>query len=188
MKFFGLPLAAALCCAAVATDANAALITKSFNFRADNFTAVNSQADAPVDPVVGRFTITYDDAAFLITPRSQGLEVEGFNLPYDGTAQFYYSKGSNLLIIANAFVNPFAGAYQIGGGSQFGFAVFNVNTNPRVDYFSYSSGGLPIYETRNVSLAAVPEPATWAMMIGGFGMIGGALRSTRRGRAIAAAA
>ncbi len=31
-----------------------------------------------------------------------------------------------------------------------------------------------------VSIAAVPEPATWAMMIGGFGMIGGGLRSARR--------
>jgi hypothetical protein len=29
----------------------------------------------------------------------------------------------------------------------------------------------------------VPEPATWAMMIGGFGLVGGALR---RRRAIAA--
>lgn len=27
---------------------------------------------------------------------------------------------------------------------------------------------------------AVPEPATWAMMIGGFGMIGGAMRARRR--------
>ena len=27
---------------------------------------------------------------------------------------------------------------------------------------------------------AVPEPATWAMMIGGFGLAGGALRSARR--------
>ncbi len=29
---------------------------------------------------------------------------------------------------------------------------------------------------------AVPEPAAWAMMIGGFGMVGGALRSARRNR------
>ena len=28
--------------------------------------------------------------------------------------------------------------------------------------------------------AGVPEPATWAMMIGGFGFVGGALRSRRR--------
>jgi hypothetical protein len=30
------------------------------------------------------------------------------------------------------------------------------------------------------SASAVPEPATWAMMIGGFGMVGGSMRSARR--------
>jgi PEP-CTERM motif len=35
------------------------------------------------------------------------------------------------------------------------------------------------------SLAAVPEPATWAMMLAGFGLVGGALRQSngRRGQA-----
>ncbi len=32
----------------------------------------------------------------------------------------------------------------------------------------------------NPVTGAVPEPATWAMMIGGFGMVGGAMRRTRR--------
>jgi hypothetical protein len=33
----------------------------------------------------------------------------------------------------------------------------------------------------------VPEPATWAMMIAGFGMVGGAMRSTRpQGKAVTA--
>ena len=31
-----------------------------------------------------------------------------------------------------------------------------------------------------VSVTAVPEPAAWAMMIGGFGLIGGAMRRRRR--------
>lgn len=40
----------------------------------------------------------------------------------------------------------------------------------------------------NVSLVAVPEPATWAMMLVGFFGLGTALRSTRRARSLAAAA
>lgn len=40
----------------------------------------------------------------------------------------------------------------------------------------------------NVKLSsAVPEPATWAMMIVGFGLAGSAVRSTRRRQALAAA-
>ena len=32
----------------------------------------------------------------------------------------------------------------------------------------------------NISLSAVPEPGTWAMMIFGFGAVGGAMRSRRK--------
>lgn len=39
----------------------------------------------------------------------------------------------------------------------------------------------------NISIAAVPEPASWAMMIGGFALVGGALRSRRRSTALATA-
>ena len=36
-----------------------------------------------------------------------------------------------------------------------------------------------------VDFAAVPEPASWAMMIGGFGLVGGAARARRRTTAFA---
>ncbi|HVK42692.1 MAG TPA: choice-of-anchor C family protein [Phenylobacterium sp.] len=37
----------------------------------------------------------------------------------------------------------------------------------------------------NVSISAVPEPATWAMMIMGFGGVGAAVRASRRKQALA---
>ena len=37
----------------------------------------------------------------------------------------------------------------------------------------------------NITLSAVPEPATWAMMIAGFGLAGSALRRRRMGAAYA---
>jgi hypothetical protein len=39
--------------------------------------------------------------------------------------------------------------------------------------------------TRTISLGAVPEPATWAMMIGGFGLTGWRARARRRERVLA---
>lgn len=51
--------------------------------------------------------------------------------------------------------------------------------------FSYSvAGGQAFYGSDRLgiaSVAAVPEPATWAMLIVGFGLIGGAVRAGRRG-------
>ena len=40
------------------------------------------------------------------------------------------------------------------------------------------------YVRFTLQAAAVPETATWGMMITGFGMIGGGLRSRRRSRRI----
>ncbi|KRB40187.1 hypothetical protein ASE02_10455 [Phenylobacterium sp. Root700] len=42
------------------------------------------------------------------------------------------------------------------------------------------SGGTFNYSLTVTQLSAVPEPATWAMMIAGFGMAGTALRTRRR--------
>ena len=49
------------------------------------------------------------------------------------------------------------------------------NPDSRVDAFKISQ------------LAVIPEPATWAMMIGGFGLVGGAVRRQRRDQAAVAA-
>ncbi len=53
---------------------------------------------------------------------------------------------------------------------------------------SFLSGNTDAYGPAldNVAISAVPETATWAMMIGGFGLIGGAAR-TRRRQALATA-
>ena len=47
-------------------------------------------------------------------------------------------------------------------------------------------GGYGYAAVQALDAAAVPEPATWAMMIGGFGFVGVALRRRRRGFALAA--
>jgi hypothetical protein len=39
--------------------------------------------------------------------------------------------------------------------------------------------------TVNYTVSPVPEPATWAMMIGGFGLVGGAMRRRTRNVAVA---
>ena len=43
------------------------------------------------------------------------------------------------------------------------------------------------FEFDNLAFGAVPEPATWAMMIGGFGLVGGAMRRRNRSTAVVTA-
>ncbi len=53
-------------------------------------------------------------------------------------------------------------------------------TNMRISAFPYDfNQGL--VTGFNDKVAAVPEPATWTMMIAGFGLVGGALRRRRQG-------
>ena len=55
---------------------------------------------------------------------------------------------------------------DFGGGLNSGFGEFN--------------GYAPIFASAAFVQGAVPEPATWALMIGGFGMVGAAARRRRR--------
>lgn len=48
------------------------------------------------------------------------------------------------------------------------------------------AGGPPMALLDGVSLSAVPEPSSWAMMISGLAVVGGALRARRRDRRTAA--
>jgi hypothetical protein len=45
-----------------------------------------------------------------------------------------------------------------------------------VSKYSSTTGGSPADYNGGFSYVAVPEPATWARMIGGFGMVGAAMR------------
>jgi len=58
----------------------------------------------------------------------------------------------------------------LSNDGQFQFA-FNTNFNPSKDF---------VIDKVFVSEAAVPEPATWAMMIAGFGLIGLSMRARSR--------
>lgn len=67
---------------------------------------------------------------------------------------------------------------SIGAGSRFGVRWAIADSSPAL-----TEDGLAVDDFRlTASLAqtpAVPEPATWVMMIGGFGLIGGSLRRRR---------
>jgi len=65
------------------------------------------------------------------------------------------------------------------GGGQTTFYKFNAGSS--LDAFTLNlpkSSGAVLYWT-DPGTPSVPEPASWALMLGGFGLVGGAMRSRR---------
>ena len=102
---------------------------------------------------------------------------------YIGSPDWYNSirfigkNGFDVTLSGAALANgAFNGDQSVGRRMTYDFG------NDQVTQVIFSSGGNS-FELDNIAVSAVPEPATWAMMIAGFGMLGTALR--RRQSALA---
>jgi PEP-CTERM motif len=68
-----------------------------------------------------------------------------------------------------------------GGGDQTkGFLITYTFAPDTVHSLTFSQVGSPAFEFDNLSGVSVPEPASWALMIMGFGLAGATLRGKRR--------
>lgn len=158
-------------------SAEAATITRAFEFYATNFAP-----DAPLAWVEGKFTVTFDPAVassgsldslkisypglqftaantgFSVIPTLSGLMTVG------GTAGGVGSLATN----TSDFLLRFGGA----GRDPFGYLPLQ---------FSYSTGTGTSWTgdfqmTLGTVAPGVPEPATWGLMILGFGAVGAGMR------------
>ncbi|WP_368039583.1 PEPxxWA-CTERM sorting domain-containing protein [Sphingomonas sp. ID1715] len=83
-----------------------------------------------------------------------------------------YEDGTSQLYAGGQIINDLA----FPSGNQInGVVSYRVISGPRLTGAVFGSTANS-FEFDNLSVAAVPEPATWALMIGGFGMVGGAMR------------
>jgi hypothetical protein len=103
----------------------------------------------------------------------------------DTSSGWNYSLGSSTGSTGN-FAIPSGGfSGWLTGGSTF----VATSATETLSFFSTGTGGggePPFALLDGVSLVQVPEPATWAMMLVGFGALGTAIRA-RRKQALAAA-
>lgn len=91
---------------------------------------------------------------------------------YDLTLRTTYGAG---------FISANGGAAATGASLR---SVFLTGLIGGKAYYNVHTARFPGGEIRG-QLAAVPETATWGMMIAGFGMVGGAMRMQRRKAALA---
>jgi hypothetical protein len=76
------------------------------------------------------------------------------------------------------------GAPNGNGDRSIGFRVYYNFNGAKVSSITFTSGQ-NAFEGDNFGGVAVPEPATWALMLSGFGLAGGMLRARRRKAALA---
>jgi hypothetical protein len=132
----------------------------------------------------------------------------GVNLPLEGNNAITFLNGTTAF--GADFNQNFGGGGQGEAGATFGVAAFDINGGLIASFAFSGTPGAPVFwglttggivlgsinirqiggyaVTDNVSFTgtagpAVPEPASWAMLIAGFGLVGA---MSRRRRAVAA--
>lgn len=166
-----LVMLAALFLALGPARADAEIITVSFGFVASGF-----DAGAPVDPVTGSVSVTFDNSTDLME-QTTGIAVSGLNITLDSVPAFAYGAVADVLILGGLT----SGAQTLAGGTNdFLFGVLNASTNPiPAGGFIYSqTPGFDVYRGDvELTAAPIPEPATLTL----FGA-GAALALLRRRR------
>lgn len=92
-----------------------------------------------------------------------------------------FSTGADPLVIPGTdFTNP-ADGNQVSPGTNGVFTIVATG-GEKFTGLTFSSSANS-FEVDNLAVG-VPEPAAWAMMLGGFGVLGGALRRRRRSNVV----
>lgn len=162
----------------ISAPAHAAVVTKTYNFSASNFFPTPTPPPTPV--VIGSFTLQFDDAV-AVTDATAGLTINSLNIPVTSQIVYTYELGQY--------------GFLRFGGIESGTGQLRQNTNDILFQYSEQFGSVLLYSSKltpdsnffstTVSVdvtsgTSVPEPTSWAMMLLGFGLIGGALRTAKR--------
>jgi hypothetical protein len=189
----------------VSVPANASTVVETYNITLGGFVDVDLGAPPPVTTVTGSITLTFDPTLNYDNDTAD-LVVNNFNIggiTLDSPLGFtYFATGTyaNDLFVGGTENDS---DYVVSGTNDF-VLTYNVSdlNSPQLIPCSgiFSCGdqtGNPAYETTGYTTqgndsiwlvatadstitSGVPEPATWAMFLLGFGGIGFMLRNSRR--------
>lgn len=175
MRFFQLACVAITLFAAGLLPASATTVTQTVNFTASGF--VPFVPAAPVNPVTGSFTFTFDPA--LTSFNDTSIITNSLNISVAGVG-FDYVPGADLLTIGGQV----SGIPAVGvGTNDFLLVLGGFVDGPLSPTFRYSQGGF-VYTATNVEISAVPLPPAFVLMMSALGALALiALRQSRRATA-----
>ena len=166
---------------AAGSQAHAATITRTYSFKMTDFSAFFPGSPAPVTPLSGSFTVTFDPSV-AVYDATVGLTVHNVNLPIGGVFAFDYTPFGMLSL--GGIVSPWDQvAAETFMTDDFYVGFFHPLTDPIAPSASYTRAGVnnAWFSDAGVVTAidgapAVPEPSAWSLLILGFAGLGSALR------------
>lgn len=120
-------------------------------------------------------------AAVLTTPGVQALSFYVGSLDSYNSFTFQLADGTSQ-VVTGAMLAELPG--MAANGNQTGFTTngrLTFSFDSAITQATFQSGGAALEISDIAAVTLVPEPATWAMMILGFGGVGGLLRQRRAG-------
>ncbi len=154
--------------AAVSMPASAAVLVADTGWQSDTLTA----AGEPTAQSAWTFTVS---AASILSVTDDFIVGDIFNLSGDITGSTTFYAGAATDVQAEGFY----GAAWLNAS----YSKIAVLVGPGSYSFSITGageGGIPAGLGVRLDTAAVPEPAAWALMISGFGLVGAAARRRRQ--------
>jgi len=139
--------------------------TFTFGFNGDFFgggpTTIRTAAGGEVNTIFGQPTTNFVDRGTVTF--GPGMNFAAF----EAETPIRFTNGDNFIGLR---------ALAANGEAFYGYAFTTNNVLNTLAFESTANAAI----TATTAAGVVPEPATWAMMIGGFGMIGGAMRRRPR--------
>jgi hypothetical protein len=173
--------------------ADAAIVTRAYALTASNFVNFNG-TPSPITSLSATFQLTYDDtiSGFVGAPTSFNSITNGVRNvgPFAAAPIFGYFPAAAPMTIIPRLVGGGAlngGNIMLARTDDFFFSFDASAVGPTTAMLGFTAAG---YATSFLAtdarvtpvavVATVPEPATWAMLIVGFGLVGGAMRSRQQ--------
>lgn len=125
--------------------------------------------------IFGSYTFSSANVGFDTAFESVDTSLPGFFLTFSSGSNFSALSGESMALTL-FFGDAVPGVVQ---NPNLAGATADLALTSGDGDFLFASGGLDRFATTS---SAVPEPATWVMLIGGFALVGAAMRSGRRGR------
>ena len=143
--------------------------------------SVSGQSARPAFGSTGNFATVLSGGSYSIDfgPTKAFSFVLG-SLDTYNTLTLKYENGTSQSYIGGQIINDltFPSGNQISGETN-GVVTYSAASGPRIVGAVFQSSQNS-FEVDNLATGAVPEPATWAMMIGGFGLVGAVSRRRSR--------